>query len=149
MSAAHRGKPDNSWLIALAAVLVVPLAVIGLIMYLRARHLSGITVSLAALDGVMVIQAAHRVVMNLADKQLQSAEELADRFSLIAQLIGALVLELVFLGQVRGTMHGTFRDATGGVIVLYLVGSPIYWLGGKRRLVAMLRTRAAGDRPGS
>ncbi len=39
------------------------------------------------LDGVIVIEAAHRVVLNLANRQLQSAEDVVDRLSLIAQLI--------------------------------------------------------------
>jgi hypothetical protein len=46
-------------------------------------------------------------------------------------------------------MHGMFRDIILGVLVLYLVGSPIYWLRGKRRLIAVLRTRVTGDGPGS
>jgi len=133
----------------LIAVVVVSLAVIGFIIYLGARHPSGILILLGALDGVMLMQAAHRVVLNLANRQLQSAEEVADRLSLIAQLIGALVAALAFTGQVRGWMHGTFRDLILAVLVLYLVGSPIYWFGGKRRLIAVLRTRATGDGPGS
>ncbi len=149
VSAAHRGKPDNSLLIALIAVVVVSLAVIGFIIYLGARHPSGILILLGALEGVMLMQAAHRVVLNLANRQLQSAEEVADRLSLIAQLIGPLVAALAFTGQVRGWMHGTFRDLILAVLVLYLVGSPIYWFGGKRRLIAVLRTRATGDGPGS
>ncbi len=133
----------------LIAVVVVSLAVIGFIIYLGARHPSGILILLGALEGVMLVRAAHRVVLNLANRQLQSAEEVADRLSLIAQLIGALVAALAFTGQVRGWMHGTFRDLILAVLVLYLVGSPIYWFGGKRRLIAVLRTRATGDGPGS
>src|SRR5260221_12491646 len=91
VSAAHRGKPDNSLLIALIAVVVVSLAVIGFIIYLGARHPSGILILLAALEGVMLMQAAHRVVLNLANRQLQPPEELADRPSPKAQLIGAPV----------------------------------------------------------
>ena len=70
---------------------------------------------------------------------------MADRLSLIAQLVGALVAALASIGQVRGWMHATFRDVIAGVLVLYLVGSPIYWFGGRRRLTSVLRTRATGD----
>jgi hypothetical protein len=64
-------------------------------------------------------------------------------------LIGAVVVALASIGQVRGWMHGMFRDVIAGVLVLYVIGSPVYWLGGKRRLIAVLRTRAAGDEPRS
>ena len=77
---------------------------------------------------------------------------MADRLSLIAQLVGALVAALASIGQVRGWMHATFRDVIAGVLVLYLVCSPIYWFGGRRRLTSVLRTRdgaATGRRSGT
>ena len=148
MSGTHRGKPDHSVLIALLAVIVVPVAAIGFIIYLGVTT-SGIWILVAVLDAVVVIQAAHRVVLNLASTQLQSAEEVVDRLSLIAQLIGAVVVVLASIGQVRGWMHGMFRDAIAGVLLVYLIGSPVYWFGGKRRLIAVLRTWAASDGPGS
>jgi hypothetical protein len=149
VSAAHRGKPDYSLPVAVIAVVMVPLAGIGFIIFLGAKHPAGILTLLGALDLVLLVQAVHKVVLNLAAKQLQSAEQFADRLSLIAQLIGALVIALAFAGQVRGWMHGTFRDVIVGVIVLYLAGSPIFWLGGRRFLVAVLKTRVTGDEPGS
>jgi hypothetical protein len=72
-----------------------------------------------------------------------------NRLSLIAQLFGAVVVVLASIGQLRGWMHGMFRDFIGSVLVLYVIGSPVYWFGGKRRLIAALRTRATGDGPGS
>ena len=149
VSAAHRGKPDNSPLIALFAVLVVPAIVIGFIIYLVTQHPAGFLILLGAADGVILLQAAHKVVLNLANRQPQSAEQVADRLSLIAQLIGTVVAALAFIGQVRGWMHGMFRDVILGVLVLYLAGGPIYWFGGKRRLIAVLRTRVTDDGPGS
>jgi len=134
-------------LIALLAVIVVPIAMIVFIIYLGVTHLSGILILVSVVDGVIVIQAAHRVVLNLANRQPQSAEDVVDRLSLIAQLIGAVVVALASIGQVRGWMHGMFRDVIVSVLVLYLIGSPAYWLGGKRRLVAVLRTRATGGPP--
>jgi hypothetical protein len=135
--------------IALLAVIVAPIAMIGFIIYLGVTHPSGILILVSVLDGVIVIQTAHRVVLNLANRQLQSAEDVVDRLSLIAQLISAVVLTLASIGQVRGWMHGMFHDVIVSVMVLYLIGSPAYWLGGKRRLVAFLRTRATGDGPPS
>jgi len=149
VSAAHLGKPGNSLLIALVVVVVVPLAGIGFIIYLGIKHRSGVLILLGALDGIILIQAAHRAVLNLANKQLHSTEQMADRLSLIAQLVGALVAALASIGQVRGRMHAAFRDVIAGVLVLYLVGLPIYWFGGRRRLISVLRTRATGDGAGS
>ena len=131
----------------LVAVVAVPLAGIGLIIYLGARHPSAIWILLAAADGLVVIQAAHRFVLHLANQPLRSAEQVADRLSLIAQLIGALLMALAAIGQVRGWMHGMFRDVAVGLGVLYLVGALVYWSGGKRRLIAVLRASGAGDGP--
>jgi len=60
-----------------------------------------------------------------------------------------VVVLLASIGQVRGWMHGMFRDVIGGILLLYVIGSPVYWFGGKRRLIAALRTRATGAGPGS
>ena len=148
MSARHRGKADCSPLIALILIVVVPLAGIGLLIFVGLRHPSAILILVGAVDGVLLIQAVHRVVLNLADMQPQTAEQRADRLSLMAQLAGAMVLSLAFIGQVRGWMHGTFGDVIVGVLVIYLLAGPIYWLGGRRRLIAALRNRATGDGPG-
>jgi ABC-type dipeptide/oligopeptide/nickel transport system permease component len=97
---------------------------------------------------VLVIKAAHRLVLNLGQKeQLQTAEQMADRLSLTAQLICTLVTALAFIGQARGWMHGTFRDVVLGVLVLFLVAAPVYWYGGRRRLIALLEPRFPGDAP--
>jgi hypothetical protein len=148
VSGTHRGKPDNSVLIALLAVVVIPLAVIGLIIYVASRHPSVIFILVSVLDGVVVIQATHRVVLNLAERP-QSAEQLARRLSLLAQLLGAAVVALAAIGQLRGWMHGMFRDVIATVLVLYAIASPVYWFGGKRRLIGMLSARTAGNEPGS
>lgn len=135
-------------LIALFAVVGIPIAVIGFTIYLAARHPSVILIIVSVLDGVIVIQAAHRVILNLAERP-QSAEQLVQRLSLVAQLIGAVVAALAAIGQVRGWMHGMFRDVVMTVLVLYVIAAPVYWFGGKRRLIAMLKPRATGDEPGS
>jgi len=144
VTARHRGKPDPP-LMTLLAVVVVPLAGIGIVVYLAARHPSAIWILLAVVDGVIVIQAVHRLVLHLANQQLTSAEHIADRFSLTAQLFFALVVALAAIGQIRGWMHGMFRDVVLGLGILYLAGSPVWWYGGKRRLIAMLRTWSTGN----
>ena len=93
---------------------------------------------------MIVIQAGHRLVLHAANQQLRSAEHVADRLSQIGQLIGALVVAVATIGQVRGWMHGMFRDVVG-LVILYLAGSPVWWYGGKRRVIAVLRTWGAGD----
>ncbi len=112
-------------------------------------HLSGLFVILAGLDVVFAVQAAHKVVLNLADKHPQTAEQSADRLSLIAQLIAAAVVALASVGTARGWMHGTFRDVVGGALVLALICAPIWWFGGKHRLIAMLQARDGGADPAS
>jgi hypothetical protein len=50
------------------------------------------------------------------------------------------VIVVAFIGQVRGWMHGMFRDVIVGVLVIYLVAAPIYLYGGRCRLSGILRT---------
>ena len=149
MSGRHRGKPDDSPLIALLAVVVVPLAGITFIIYVGEKHPSAIFIPVIAVDGVILIQAAHRVVLNLANTQPRSAEQVVARLSLVAQLTFALAVTMASIGHLQGWMHGIFRDVVGGALVLWLVGAPIYWLGGKRRLIDALRTQATEEGPES
>ena len=148
MSARHRGKADYSAPIARIATVVVPLAGIGFLIFLGLTHSPAIFIILGAGNVIFIIQAVHRVVLNLADKHPQTADRMADRLGLIANLVVALVMALAFVGEVRGWMHGTFRVVVLGVLGLYLLGAPIYWYGGRRRLIEVLRTRATGESQG-
>jgi hypothetical protein len=65
----------------------------------------------------LLIQAVLTVVLNLADKQPQTAEQWTGRLTLMAQLADAIVVSFAFIGQVRGWMHGTFRDLIVCVVV--------------------------------
>ncbi|HYK31835.1 MAG TPA: hypothetical protein VEV63_07735 [Streptosporangiaceae bacterium] len=112
--------------------------------------LSIILYSTAALNCVMVVRATHRLVLDMAKKQPRSAEEVVDRLSLVGQLIAAVAVAIAAIAQARGWMRGPVRDVVLGVLVLYLIGAPVYWwFGGKRRLIAVLRARATGDEPGA
>ncbi len=148
MAGTHRGKPDYPAPIALLAVIIVPCALIALAIYVGIRHSSALFIVGSVLDAVIVIEAAHRVVLNLGGKRPETAEEVVSRLSLVAQLIGAVVVVLEFIGQSRGWMGGIFGDVVLGVVVLYLIGMPVYRFGGKSRLIAALRARAAGDDTG-
>jgi hypothetical protein len=54
VSGTHRGQPDHP--VLLLAVVVVPAAVIGFIIYLAVTHPAGIWILLGVLDAVIVIQ---------------------------------------------------------------------------------------------
>jgi hypothetical protein len=79
-------------------------------------------IHVGAVDGVLLIQAVHRRRLNMADRRPQTAEQWADRLSLMTQLADATVLSLASIGQVRGWMHGTFRDAVGVLVVSWSPG---------------------------
>lgn len=147
MVAKHRGKPDNSTPVALLAIAVVLGALIWIGFHLSGTHLSVLWLLTWVADAALVLQAGHRLVLNLANRQRLSAEETVDRLDLVAQLIAAVAVALAAIGTARGWMHGLFWGVMVCVLVLYLIGSPIYWLGGKRRLIAFLRTRTADDEP--
>jgi hypothetical protein len=123
-------------------------ALIGFAIYLGVKHLSWLWILISTLDLVIVGQATHRLVLNIAKPQPRSAEDVVDRLSLVAQLIVAVVLAAASIGQVRGWMHGTYGNVIRGLFAVYVIGAPIYWLGGKRRLVAALAKRATGDGQG-
>lgn len=125
-------------------------AIIGTLIWAVVSHPSLVLILAAGLDGVMVLQAAHKLILNLGSKQPQSAEELVGRLGLIGQLIVALAVALAAVGEARGWVHGgsgIAGHAALGVAVIYLIGAPIYWLGGKRRLVAALKARGIGGTP--
>ena len=103
----------------------------------------------AALSCVEIIRDTHRLVLSLAKKQPQSAEEEVDRLGLLAQLIGSVVVAVATISAAEGWLRGSFRYLVGGVLLLYVVGAPVYWFGGKRRLIAALQARATGDEPGA
>lgn len=128
---------------AFAVVVLVPLAGIALLVLLSNGRPSVVLTILAVLDVALVVQATHRLVLNMADQRPWSAEHAADRLGLIAQLAGAIVVALLTIGQLRGSMHGLFRDVIAILVLAYLAGAPLWWLGGKRRVITALRKRSA------
>jgi uncharacterized membrane protein len=148
VAGAHRGKPDNSAFIALAAVITVPLVLLGSLVYFCLRHPTGLYLLVSLVDCVVVVQSVHRLVLNLAKQQAQIAEELVTRLSLYAQLVAAVGLVLTSIGYVlHWTSNEMFRDSTIGLSFVYVIGMPLYWLGGKRLLIASLKARGFGSEP--
>lgn len=119
----------------------VPLALILLVAFLGDAHASVILILTSVLDCILVAKFVHRLVLNLAGGQPQTAEDAANQLSQMAELAFMVATALGAIGQVRGWMHGTFRDLVLSIATLYVIGAPAYWLGGKRRLLAVLRTR--------
>lgn len=58
---------------------------------------------------------------------------------------GHIAAGITPVGQATAAQGWAPYKPEPAVLVLYLIGSPIYWLGGKRRLIGVLRTRAPGD----
>jgi hypothetical protein len=135
-------------LIALAAVIAVPTALIGSLIYLGLRHPTWLYLLVSVVDCVIVVQSAHRLVLHLARQQTQAAEELVARLSLYAQLVAAAVVAIISIGfALHWMMNETFRDSVLGLCLVYVVGMPVYWFGGKRLLIASLKARGFGSEP--
>jgi hypothetical protein len=148
VAGAHRGKPDYSGLIAGAAVITVAVVMIGSLVYFGLRHPTWLYLLVSVVDCVVVVQSVHRLVLNLAKQHAQTAEELVTRLSLYAQSVAAVGLVLTSIGYVlHWTSNETFRDSTIGLSFVFVIGLPLYWLGGKRLLIASLKARGFGSEP--
>lgn len=134
--------------IALAAVITVPLVLLGSLVYFGLRHPTGLYFLVSVVDCVVVGQSAHRLVLNLAKQQVQTAEELVTRLSLYAQLVATVGVALTSIGFVLHWMSNqTFRYSVIGLSLVYVVGMPLYSFGGKRLLIASLKARGFGSEP--
>jgi hypothetical protein len=148
VAGAHRGKPDNSGLIVLAAVITVPAALIGSLIYLGLKHPNWLYLLLIAAESVVVVQSTHRLVLNLAKQQAQTVQEVMKRLSLYAQLAGTAGAALASIGFVLHWMSKeAFSDSAIGLALVYVVGLPAYRFGGKRMLIAWLRARGFSSEP--
>jgi hypothetical protein len=137
-------------LIALAALITVAAAMIGSLIYFGFKHQTGLYLIVSVVECVVVVQSAHRLVLNLAKEQPKTAEELVERLSRYGQLVAATGVALTSIGFVLHWMSNqTFRNSVIGLSLVFVVGLPVYWLGGKRLLIASLKARGYGSEPES
>jgi hypothetical protein len=129
-------------------VITVAVVLIGSLIYFGFKHPTGLYLIVSAVECVVVVQSAHRLVLNLAKEQPKTAEDLVERLSRYGQLVAATGVALSSIGFVLHWMSNqTFRDSVIGISLVFVVGLPAYWLGGKRLLTAWLTTRGYGSEP--
>lgn len=144
------GRPDGprfggTVLVAIVTVTVVVLATMAAVIFTTVSHLSTVQILVCVLDCVIVAQAGHRLVMNIRSGQPKSAEHVLNRLSLVAQLISSIAIAAISVGALRHRTLGLYSDILIGILAVYVLGAPIYWLGGKRRLIAAIKARTPGD----
>jgi hypothetical protein len=162
VSGAHRGKGDTSFLraarttgglktlgalVALAAAFAALLALLGLAVYVSLRHPATAPVILIAMQSFLWIVWAGELARNLRRGRTRSPKELVERMGHAVWLAGWTAVLLSSVGEQQGWLHGITEYILVGICSLFVVGIPVSWFGGKRRLIAAMTARAARQGP--
>jgi hypothetical protein len=158
MTGAHR-RPDEApvrstlksvlWLLLLLGVIVAGfaiLAIVGIVVYLIATDSKYLPIATAAVQGILAGVLARELVLKVLRNRTPSPVILADWISDAAVVTSFVVCVLAGTGQYEGWMHGALEYAVTSILGLFLVGMPIYWWRGKRRVVLALTARAVDGR---
>lgn len=152
MAGAHRSMTQSpatsvlksaGWLLMLVGLLLVPLAVLGIFIYLSFADLTVAYLVLIGLQGFLCARFAGRVVRLLARGRPLSTKNTDELIGNALSLAIFTIALLLSIGHLRGWDHGGFEYAMIGVGCPILVAFSAYLLGGKRRLMAALDARAA------
>jgi hypothetical protein len=158
MAGAHR-RPDEApvrstlksvlWLLLLLGVIVAGLAILailGFIVYLIATDSKYSPIATAAVQGICAGVLARELVVKVLRNRTPSPVILADWIDDAAVVIAFVACVLAGTGQYEGWMHGAFEYAMSSILGLFIVGMPVYWWRGKRRVVLALTARAVDGR---
>ena len=158
MTGAHR-RPDEDpvrstlrsvlsllLLVGLIPAALAVLAIVGLIVYLVATGSRYELIALMALQGIVAVVLASQLARKVLRNRTPSPLILADWIGDGAFMIVWLVIVLSTIGESQGWTHGAFEYAIDSILGLFVVGLPVYWWWGKRRVVLALTARAVDGR---
>jgi hypothetical protein len=135
--------------VTIAALALLPLTVLALVVlaiYAPVSPRAGldpVTVGLQGTACAMTMGNVGWLVLRMRWRSPREQVYLAGRAGLLATLTALLLIDI---GQSLGWMHGAYEASTLGICCLAVVAMPLYWFGGKRRLLAVLTARAASGR---
>ena len=151
MTGAHRRTGQDPVRSALKSVLQVglvaaSLAIVGIFAYLLATDSKYLPIIVMALQGFLAITYARRLAVKVLRNRTPSPVILADWIGDSALMITWVAVLLANIGRIQGWMHGAFEYAMDSILGLLVVGMPVYWLRGRRRVVLALTARAVAGR---
>lgn len=132
------------WL--LAGLIAAAIAIAGILVYLLATHPKYLPIVTITVQSILAVEFARRLAVKMLRNRTPSPVVLADWIGDGAFVIVWVAIALVSIGQHQGWMHGTFEYATGGICGLFVVGMPVYWWRGQRRVVLALTARSVAGR---
>jgi hypothetical protein len=152
MAGTHRGTTQAplqsvlksvAWLLVLAGILLVPLAVLGAFSYLAVADPTAASVVLTGLQGALCAKFAVGIARILARRLPRSPADVDELISSGFWLTAFATTLLASIGHLQGWVSGTPGYVLGAIGGLLLAGAAAYSLGGKRRLMAALDARSA------
>jgi hypothetical protein len=155
MTGAHRRTEQDPvwsvlksvrWLLGLVGFIAGSLAFVGIPAYLIATDSKFLPVASMAVQGIVAVELARRLALKVVRNHSPSPVVLAEWIGDAALMVGLMVSVLASIGTNQGWMHGAFEFAMLSVLGLFLVGLPVYWFRGQRRLVLALTARAVAGR---
>jgi hypothetical protein len=153
MTGAHRrAGMDPTTLEGIRALLwlVGFLAVVGVFAYFLVTDWHDLPILTLVLQSLILATFAKELVLKVVRSRTPTPVALADWIGDLARLIGWIAVVISAIGQNLGWMHGAFKWALSCILVLFVVGMPLYWWKGQRRVVLALTARSvAGQWPWS
>jgi len=158
MIGAHRSTTQNpvtaglrsaAWLMALASLITVPLALLALLalgIYVAIARQADLLPFVIALQSVACMLVFGNLAWRVLRKPRPSPEGLVHLMAQAGVLLCLVTGLLADIGRQRGWMHGAYQDAVTGISGLFVLGIPAYWLGGKRLTAALRAWNASRQR---
>ncbi len=119
---------------------------VGMPAYLLATDSKFLPIATMAAQGIVAVVLARRLALKVLRNRTPSPVILADWIGDGASVIAWVAVVLASIGRNQGWMHGAFEYAMAGILGLILVGMPVYWWRGQRRVVLSLTARAVAGR---
>jgi|HubBroStandDraft_4_1064222.scaffolds.fasta_scaffold41945_4 hypothetical protein len=143
----HNGLKSTTWLVTLGALVLLPLALLGLVAFLIysavANSSDAQPLATGLISAAWLWLSADFARTLARTRRPRSPAQVAHLISEAWILLCITSVLFNDIGDLLGWDHGPFRVATIGVAVAILVGFTASFFGGKRRLVALLEKRAA------
>jgi hypothetical protein len=122
------------------------LAVVGVFAYFLVTDWKDLRILTLALQVLFVATCAKQLVVKVVRNRAPTPVVLADWIGDLARLMAWVVVVISTIGQNLGWMHGAFEYALVSILVLFVVGMPVYWWRGQQRVVLALTARSVAGR---